>query len=121
MYNKSNPCLCGYYGDPFKECRCSSGEISRYHKRISGPLLDRIDIFIEVPHIDYENLKVISEALGHSSAALTSRAALTPPTASALLDPCPNLNGDVAMYEVSRSPGTDWGFCCVEVLTPVTY
>ena len=51
-----NPCPCGYYGDPFKECKCSSREISRYNKRISGPLLDRIDIFINVPHIDYEKL-----------------------------------------------------------------
>jgi len=51
-----NPCPCGYFGDPFKECKCSSGEISRYHKRISGPLLDRIDIFVDVPHIDYEKL-----------------------------------------------------------------
>jgi magnesium chelatase family protein len=51
-----NPCPCGYYGDTFKECKCSLGEISRYHKRISGPLLDRIDIFVEVPHIDYEKL-----------------------------------------------------------------
>jgi len=51
-----NPCPCGYYGDPFKECKCSAGEISRYHKRISGPLLDRIDIFIDAPHIDYEKL-----------------------------------------------------------------
>ena len=51
-----NPCPCGYYGDPFKECKCSSGEISRYHKRISGPLLDRIDMFVDVPHIDYEKL-----------------------------------------------------------------
>ena len=51
-----NPCPCGYYGDPFKECKCSSGEISRYHKRISGPLLDRIDIFVDVPHINYEKL-----------------------------------------------------------------
>jgi magnesium chelatase family protein len=49
-----NPCPCGYYGDPFKECKCSSGEISRYHKRISGPLLDRIDIFVDVPHIDWQ-------------------------------------------------------------------
>jgi magnesium chelatase family protein len=51
-----NPCPCGYYGDPYKECKCSAGEISRYHKRISGPLLDRIDIFVDVPHIDYEKL-----------------------------------------------------------------
>jgi magnesium chelatase family protein len=51
-----NPCPCGYYGDPFKECKCSPGEISRYHRRISGPLLDRIDIFVDVPHLDYEKL-----------------------------------------------------------------
>ncbi len=51
-----NPCPCGYYGDPFKECKCSVGEIYRYHKKISGPLLDRIDIFLDVPHIDYEKL-----------------------------------------------------------------
>lgn len=49
-------CPCGYYGDPFKECKCSPGEITRYQKRISGPLLDRIDIFIDVPHINYEKL-----------------------------------------------------------------
>jgi len=57
-----NPCPCGYFGDPFKECRCSSGEISRYHKRISGPLLDRIDIFVDVPHVDYEKLTEIKPA-----------------------------------------------------------
>lgn len=51
-----NPCPCGYYGDPTKECKCSPGEISRYQKRISGPLLDRIDIFIEVPRLEYEKL-----------------------------------------------------------------
>jgi len=51
-----NPCPCGYYGDTFKECKCSPVEINRYRKRISGPLLDRIDIFIDVPHVDYEKL-----------------------------------------------------------------
>ncbi len=51
-----NPCPCGYYGDPFKECKCSVGEISRYRKKLSGPLLDRIDIFLDVPHVDYEKL-----------------------------------------------------------------
>ena len=60
-----NPCPCGYYGDPFKECKCSSGEISRYHKRISGPLLDRIDVFVDVPHIDYE--KLTEDKAGESS------------------------------------------------------
>ena len=51
-----NPCPCGYYGDPVKECSCSSTAIARYQKRISGPLLDRIDIHVEVPRVDYEKL-----------------------------------------------------------------
>ncbi len=51
-----NPCPCGYYGDPVKECRCSSADVTRYQKRISGPLLDRIDIFADVPRVDYEKL-----------------------------------------------------------------
>jgi len=66
-----NPCPCGYYGDPFKECKCSSGEISRYHKRISGPLLDRIDIFVDVPHIDYE--KLTEDKAGESSDKVRTR------------------------------------------------
>lgn len=51
-----NPCPCGFYMDPVKECVCSASAIARYQKRISGPLLDRIDIHIEVPRIDYEKL-----------------------------------------------------------------
>lgn len=51
-----NPCPCGYYGDPVRACTCSSSTITRYQKRISGPLLDRIDIHIEVPRVDYEKL-----------------------------------------------------------------
>jgi magnesium chelatase family protein len=51
-----NPCPCGYYGDPVRACTCSMSAITRYQKRISGPLLDRIDIHIEVPRVDYEKL-----------------------------------------------------------------
>ncbi|GER85897.1 hypothetical protein KDW_00590 [Dictyobacter vulcani] len=51
-----NPCPCGYYGDPVRECSCSATAIARYQKRISGPLLDRIDIHVEVPRVDYEKL-----------------------------------------------------------------
>ena len=56
MVAAMNPCPCGYYGDPVKECTCSMSTISRYQRRISGPLLDRIDIFVQVPRIEYEKL-----------------------------------------------------------------
>jgi magnesium chelatase family protein len=52
-----NPCPCGYWGDPEKECRCSAHEVFRYQKRISGPLLDRIDIHITVPRMKMEELR----------------------------------------------------------------
>jgi len=51
-----NPCPCGFYGDLVRECTCSATAIARYQKRISGPLLDRIDIHVEVPRVDYEKL-----------------------------------------------------------------
>jgi Mg chelatase-related protein len=51
-----NPCPCGFYGDPVRDCTCSAQAIARYQKRLSGPLLDRIDIHIEVPRVDYEKL-----------------------------------------------------------------
>jgi magnesium chelatase family protein len=51
-----NPCKCGYYGDPKRQCRCSVREIENYRQRISGPLLDRIDIHCEVPLVDFKEL-----------------------------------------------------------------
>lgn len=51
-----NPCPCGYYGHPTKQCTCSSHAVAKYLSRISGPMLDRIDIHIEVPPVDFENL-----------------------------------------------------------------
>ncbi len=66
-----NPCPCGYYGDPVRECKCSLCEITRYQKRISGPLLDRIDIYIEVPRVEYE--KLTDETLGESSEKVRDR------------------------------------------------
>lgn len=51
-----NPCPCGFYGDAERPCTCSAGMIERYRKRISGPLLDRIDLHIEVPRVPYEKL-----------------------------------------------------------------
>ena len=57
-----NPCPCGYYGDPNHECSCSPSEISRYLGRISAPLLDRIDIHIEVKPVDFEKLSSTEKA-----------------------------------------------------------
>lgn len=66
-----NPCPCGYYGDPVKPCTCAPGTITKYQKRISGPLLDRIDIHIEVPRVDYEKLS--DQRLGEPSAVIQAR------------------------------------------------
>ncbi len=52
-----NPCKCGWYGHPSGRCRCSVQEVRRYQSRISGPLLDRIDLIVEVPALEYEELK----------------------------------------------------------------
>jgi len=52
----ANPCPCGYLGDPKRECRCLPGQIARYQKRISGPMIDRIDLHLEVPAVEVEKL-----------------------------------------------------------------
>jgi magnesium chelatase family protein len=59
----SNPCPCGYYGDPKKPCRCLPGQIIRYQKRVSGPILDRIDIHVDVPSVETQKLIAKSEKL----------------------------------------------------------
>ncbi|MEA5151722.1 MAG: YifB family Mg chelatase-like AAA ATPase [Oscillospiraceae bacterium] len=52
-----NPCKCGWYGHPSGRCRCTETEVRRYRSRISGPLLDRIDLIVEVPALEYEELR----------------------------------------------------------------
>jgi magnesium chelatase family protein len=52
----SNPCPCGYLGDPKRACKCLPGQIIRYQKRISGPILDRIDLHVEVPAVPVDKL-----------------------------------------------------------------
>ncbi|MCY4415997.1 MAG: YifB family Mg chelatase-like AAA ATPase [Chloroflexi bacterium] len=68
-----NPCPCGYATHPRKQCVCSPSAVSRYQRRISGPLLERIDIFVEVPPVEYDNLLAQSEA--ESSTAVRERVA----------------------------------------------
>ena len=57
-----NPCKCGWYGDPSGRCRCSQTAVDAYQSKISGPLLDRIDIVVEVPAVHFEDLRTRSEA-----------------------------------------------------------
>ena len=66
-----NPCPCGYYGDPVHACTCTPAAITRYRKRISGPLLDRIDIHLEVPRVEYQKLS--DDRLGEPSAVIRER------------------------------------------------
>ncbi len=57
-----NPCKCGWYGDPSGRCRCSEMSVENYRSRISGPMLDRIDIVVEVPSVHFEDLRSRAEA-----------------------------------------------------------
>ena len=66
-----NPCPCGYYSHPRKECTCSASTVARYQKRISGPLMDRIDIFVEVPPVEYD--KLVDEELAEDSTVVRKR------------------------------------------------
>lgn len=66
-----NPCRCGWYGDPSGRCTCTQISVNQYHSRISGPLLDRIDIIIEVPALNFDELR--SHAIPESSAEIKRR------------------------------------------------
>lgn len=66
-----NPCPCGYMTDPARECRCAPAQIQRYHSRLSGPLLDRIDIHVDVPAVQYQELT--RGAPGESTADVRAR------------------------------------------------
>jgi magnesium chelatase family protein len=66
-----NPCVCGFFTDPQKECTCTPLQIQRYRSKVSGPLLDRIDIQVEVPGLRYQELA--SKDPGESSDAIRQR------------------------------------------------
>jgi magnesium chelatase family protein len=71
LVSAMNPCLCGYATDPQHECTCTPQQIQRYRAKISGPLLDRIDIQIEVPAVKYKELS--HRDAGEDSAAIRAR------------------------------------------------
>jgi magnesium chelatase family protein len=66
-----NPCPCGFLGDARRACRCATGDVSRYHRRVSGPLLDRIDLHVEVPAVPVGELG--GERRAESSCAVRDR------------------------------------------------
>lgn len=68
-----NPCPCGYLGDNTRNCKCASGQIMRYQKRVSGPMLDRIDIHLEVPAVKVEKLSETSAGKTESSKQIRNR------------------------------------------------
>jgi magnesium chelatase family protein len=71
-----NPCMCGFHGDPSGRCRCTPDKVSQYRSRISGPLLDRIDMHIEVPGVPKEVLLDQETSAGESSSAVRERVEL---------------------------------------------
>jgi magnesium chelatase family protein len=71
LVGAQNPCPCGYHSHPRQECTCSPSSVTRYRKRVSGPLMDRIDIFVEVPPVEYE--KLVGEETGEDSSQIRHR------------------------------------------------
>ena len=66
-----NPCPCGYYGDSLRSCSCPDGAVSRYQRRVSGPLMDRLDLFVDVPRVEFNELT--GDTTGESSATVRAR------------------------------------------------
>ena len=72
-YSVPHGCPCGFHSDPKHECRCSPREIERYRRRVSGPLMDRIDIQVEVPAVAYGDLSGDGRSEGEPSSAIRQR------------------------------------------------
>ncbi len=103
-----NPCPCGYFGDPVKPCTCTPNMIARYQNRLSGPLLDRIDIYVDVPRVEYD--KLMGDQQGESSAAVRERVEQAWERQRRRFEDTPGLfaNSDMRVGEIQK-------FC---VLTP---
>ena len=94
-----NPCPCGFYGDPERECVCPPQQVSRYQRRLSGPLLDRIDLFTDVPRVPFE--KLANMARGEPSEAVRDRVARARALQAARFAASPTqVNGEMSPPEV---------------------
>lgn len=99
-----NPCPCGYYGDDRNECTCSMSMVQRYQKRISGPLMDRIDIHLDVQRVPYQKLEVAGT--GETSKVIRDRVAAARRVQAERFAPLNRphvlVNGDMGPAEVQR-------------------
>ena len=100
-----NPCHCGYFGDPNKQCTCSPASVRKYLDRISGPLLDRIDIIIELPSVSYDEISG-NTPKGESSKEIRARVNAARAFASARLaaagDAPDTLNGAMTPAQLQK-------------------
>lgn len=97
-----NPCPCGYAGDPSGRCRCTPDAIARYRSRLSGPLLDRIDLKLEMPRVPHADLR--GSATGESSATVAARVAMA---RARQLDRAGKSNAALGNREVERDCALD--------------
>jgi len=95
-----NPCPCGYHGHENGRCRCTLEQIQRYRNRISGPLLDRIDMHIEVPHVPRQQLQQKSYDPGTNSLKVRER---VEQARAAQLDRSGKMNSQLANIELERA------------------
>ncbi len=95
-----NPCKCGYFGDPSRPCQCTPQEVKRYRGKISGPLLDRIDLHVEVPAVKYQDLG--GETCGETSATVRQRVIKARNTQHARFQSTNHLNAHMNNAEIRR-------------------
>lgn len=102
-----NPCPCGFYSDPLRECTCSTSTVMRYQRRISGPMMDRFDIYIEVPRVAWEKLE--EERLGEPSSSIRARVEGSRRIQQGRFEHLPQIqcNGDMGVAEIRQ-------FCRIE-------
>ncbi|MFH1184920.1 MAG: ATP-binding protein [Chloroflexota bacterium] len=94
-------CPCGYFGDPYKACTCASSAVTKYQKRISGPLLDRIDIHVEVPRVEYQKLSE-DRLVGMSLQAMWKSPTACPAALGQLSKPTPEIHHKPARLAYPR-------------------
>lgn len=97
-----NPCPCGNYGDPVRACTCTPNMIKRYQAKLSEPLLDRIDIHVEVPRVEYD--KLMDDNAAESSTAVRERVVRARQAQTGRFQHVPNVfaNGDIGAGEITK-------------------